>query len=501
MPGPTFNVLFEGVTPSPAREVAAQAILHESPRRVYMPAAGRFGATEALVKAGYPSRQIYCSDIGLFSSLIGYLADPDRSIDQLGITFHGAGERLADAHPPEDEFDLAALTMVAMKYDQLLTKHQYGMNLRRELLSQALKYRARLRDRIQRLVEGLGPVRYEIADLRTPTEDESLVNEPSFALYMNPPGYSPTAYAKMFPTESVHWTQGQVPSTPWDQDAAKAMYERMAAAPMLAVLYSINAKDVPDEWTRLLAVSRPGGRVDYIISNRDIPITQSLTVHTQTGGGQPRIFEVYAEQEITAESELEFVEIDRPTAMYYRDLFVHRLGTTQSEWYLGMLIDRRLVTVMGLNRQRYMHFLSGYVKETFGISVTSQRYKRIGSLFMEALTTTAFRDWMRIHGRYGIREMLGIETTSLTRHEVSKIDRKIMRMVSKEKLPNGMWKLQYQADLRDESFADVLQRWLATQAQHRRDQKPADAPEQRMSRADRKRARRAADQAVNAVNT
>lgn len=498
MPGPTFNRMFESVTPSPAREVAARAILSISPTRVVMPAAGRFGATEALVKAGYPARQIYCSDIGLFSSLIGYLADPDLRLDDLQLTFRGTGLHLVEEQPPEDDVDMAALVMVVMKYDQLLTKHQYGMNLRREVLSQAQTYRAGLRSQLTTLLEGVGPIHYEIADLREPTNDETLMADEHAALFLNPPGFSATSYNKLFPGESVQWGSGKVPTEAWDEDAATALYEKLTDAPLLSVIYSINAKNVPDSWTRLLAISRPGGRVDYIISTRDVDMSQSLTLHSQTAGGQPRIFEVYADQEITPDSELEFVEIDRPTAMYYRDLFVHRLGTTQSEWYLGMLVDGRLVTVLGLNRQRFMHFLSGYVKETFGISVTSQRYKRIGSLFMEALTTTSFRDWMRLHGRYGIRKMLGIETTSLTRHEVSKIDRKMMRMVAKEQLPNGMWKLQYRADLREESFNDVLARWLETQAQHRRGQKAAETAPTKLSRADRRKLNRGVVHPVNA---
>jgi len=488
---PTFNVIFEGVTPSPAREVISEAIQQARPDTLIMPAAGRFGAIEAAIKGGFPAERVYASDISLFSSIIGYLADPSKTIDELGITFLGTGQRFAEGMDAADPFDVAAAAMIAVKYEQLKPKHQYAMNLRRELFYNRDKYRARVRSELMELVTGLGPVHYEIGDLRDAVRPHR--EDATAAFYVNPPGYSAEAYVRMLHAETLSWNR-QTPSEPWDKAALAMLYGEFTDAPMLAIAYSINGEFVPDSWTKILAVDRKYERTDYLVANRPLAIAHTKVELTQTTGGTARIFEVYAEQEMTEDSTVEFVEIDRPTVMYYRDLFVHRLGTTQSEWYIAMLVDGRLVTVIGLNRQRFMHFKSGYVKETFGISVTSQRYKRIGRLFMLALTTTAFRDWMRLHGRYGIREMLGVETTSLTKHEVSKNDRALMKLVSREKLPNGTWKLQYRADLRDESFNDVLAKWLATEAHHTRSGEtvaPVGLPPAEGRRSRRKRSREA----------
>ena len=47
--------------------------------------AGRFSVVEAAIKAGVPPQNVFASDIGLFSSIIGYLADSSRKVDDLGI--------------------------------------------------------------------------------------------------------------------------------------------------------------------------------------------------------------------------------------------------------------------------------------------------------------------------------------------------------------------------------------------------------------------------------
>jgi hypothetical protein len=489
----TFNIIFEGVTPSPAREVVSEAIQRAKPEILIMPAAGRFAAIQAVVKSGFPADRVHASDISLFSSIVGFLADPSKSLEELGIIFIGPGELFAEGLS-NDPFEIASAAMIAVKYEHLRPKHQYGMNLRRELFFNRLAYRETLRKELVELVTGIGPIHYEIADLR-----EAILphrDDPGAACYLNPPSNSPEATVRLLAFQNLRWNR-QTPSEPWDKAAQAQLYRDLTDAPMLAIVYSVNAAMVPDSWTRILAVDRKYERTDYLVANRPLPIAHTKVELTQTNQGTARIFDVYADQEITPDSVLEFVEIDRPTVMYYRDLFVHRLGTTQSEWYIAMLVDGRLVTVIGLNRQRFMHFKSGYVKETFGISATSQRYKRIGRLFMLALTTTAFRDWMRKHGRYGIREMLGVETTSLTKYAVSKNDRALMQLVSREQLPNGTFKLQYRADLRDETFHDVLVHWLATESQHTRSGESATssvpAREGRRTRRERSRQARAAE--------
>ena len=82
--------LFLGVTPTGARNYVADKVASlEKP--FFDACAGRFTVVEAAIKAGISPQNIYASDIGLFSSIIGYLADPSKKLDDLGI-------RIVDPH-------------------------------------------------------------------------------------------------------------------------------------------------------------------------------------------------------------------------------------------------------------------------------------------------------------------------------------------------------------------------------------------------------------------
>ena len=74
--------LFLGVTPTGARNHVASQIAALG-RSFYNACAGRFSLVEAPIKAGIPPRNIHASDVGLFSSIIGHLADPSCKLDDL----------------------------------------------------------------------------------------------------------------------------------------------------------------------------------------------------------------------------------------------------------------------------------------------------------------------------------------------------------------------------------------------------------------------------------
>ena len=104
-----------------------------------------------------------------------------------------------------------------------------------------------------------------------------------------------------------------------------------------------------------------------------------------------------------------------------------------------------------------------------GITVSSKRYSRLGKMFMEMMTTSEFYAWTKRHTRQGIRKALGIQTTSLTKHPEGKTDRGVMKVVKREALSGGTWRLVYEARWRDESYKDALARWIKKHGGKRRD--------------------------------
>src|SRR5256885_6870816 len=76
--------IFLGVVPRGARNYVAEQIVRLD-RPFFNACGGRFSVVEAAVKQGFPAANVHASDIGLFSSIIGYLADDSKRLEDLGI--------------------------------------------------------------------------------------------------------------------------------------------------------------------------------------------------------------------------------------------------------------------------------------------------------------------------------------------------------------------------------------------------------------------------------
>src|SRR5207248_2131295 len=93
-----------------------------------------------------------------------------------------------------------------------------------------------------------------------------------------------------------------------------------------------------------------------------------------TGFGDVRRLPIYDDHEITAAS-----LVGLPTALYYRDLFVHRLGATTADRGFLLLVDGQVMTAFGIFIQDFLQFRTRYLPEMFGITRSSRRYKRLGN--------------------------------------------------------------------------------------------------------------------------
>jgi cytidylate kinase len=70
--------------------------------------------------------------------------------------------------------------------------------------------------------------------------------------------------------------------------------------------------------------------------------------------------------------------------------------------------------------------------------------------------------------RLWLHEPAGIQTTSITVHEEGRTDRSALKVVSRDKLDDGRFRIVYRADFRDDSFTDVAVEWLKKHGERRR---------------------------------
>jgi hypothetical protein len=153
--------LFLGVTPTGARNYVADKVA--SLKKPFSnPCAGRFSVVEAAIKAGVPPQDIHASDIGLFSSIIGYLADPSKKLEDLGIRIL---DPALEARGITDQLEFAAHVMLILKLNQMKRTNLRGLYLREELRASWAKYRERVREELAALVESIKGIHYELADI------------------------------------------------------------------------------------------------------------------------------------------------------------------------------------------------------------------------------------------------------------------------------------------------------------------------------------------------
>lgn len=440
--------IFQGVTTSPSRDFVAHCILEAKPRKIYMPCVGRFAALESYVNHGGEKGLIYSSDISLFSSVIGYIADKRKDFNDLNIEIQGK------IHPETDSpIDIATATMLTLKYNQINPKNKYGQNIRREIRENLSFYYEDTKRQIEEFVTALEGVRYDIKDVWEVIE-EAAEDEGGF-LFLNVPTYK-GGYTKMFANEDIAWNKPSIPE--YDPNRYEEMMDILLNAKCKVLAYVQKSLDkVSEEWNVVFSQPHKIDRVDYIVANYDV---KNVYAHQKTMTKDPRMYPIYNEEEITEDSKISFVKADRDTALYYRDLFVHKLGMTQAEQYYLFLIDGRVVTSFGLDLREVLTRKSEHINEVFGISKSSKRYKRLGKLFMFCLTSGDMKRYLMTQTRFGINEPVGVQTTSITTYEEGKTDRSVMKLVHREKLKTGQFRLIYRADFRDDTFSDCVKHWL-----------------------------------------
>jgi hypothetical protein len=174
-------------------------------------------------------------------------------------------------------------------------------------------------------------------------------------------------------------------------------------------------------------------------------------------------FEVYADQEITEASVLSVVAVNAHTGLYYRDLFVHRLGTTNAEAHFLLLVDDRVITAFGIHTGLVMAGKIPDIVEVYGTTRTSARYRRISKLFELAISARDFRDRLLASKHFYFLRLYnpqGIRTTALTTNPNAGLYRGVMKEVSKVKLKDGAFKIVHRADFRDETWDQTIKLWL-----------------------------------------
>lgn len=163
---------------------------------------------------------------------------------------------------------------------------------------------------------------------------------------------------------------------------------------------------------------------------------------------------------ITVDSEVRLVAVPPSVGLYCRDMMAHRLGVTRAEFYVVMLIGGKLASVSGyMGRAWAINKMEGPF-EIFGFSVRVPVYPRLNKLHMMMLTSQAFVEL--VHKRYPgvvwpIREF---RTTCIAKGHELKENRGVLKLVSREKMDEGGFRLSYRQKYRPWDGTEALRLFL-----------------------------------------
>jgi Phage GNAT-like domain/Phage DNA Adenine Methylase-like domain 1 len=384
------------------------------------------------------------------------LADPSKKLDDLGIRVL---DPALDPKGVNDELDFAAYVMLILKLNQASETNLRGLYIREEILSSWGWLRHEMREQLAALVQSIAGIHYEIADI---WDVVSRVSQEDVAFYASVPHYA-RGYTKMFAAPNLKWNEPSIPE--FDPRTFPSLLEKLGNAKCAVFLCRRCQWDeeILPPWKKVYG--KPDGHhAVWIIANRP----GEARAENKTGFGEICKLPIYDDHEITPKSKFDVILVGLPTALYYRDLFVHRLGTTTADRGFLLLVDGQVITAFGIFIFDFLRFKTEYLPEMFGITRSGARYHRLGKLFMLLLTSGEMKKRLCDILKLWLHEPKGIQTTSITVHEEGKTDRGTLKLVSREKLDDGRFRIVYRSDFREDSFADVVGIWLKRHGERKR---------------------------------
>jgi len=457
------NKIFLGLTPKPFRLYLLNAFrkLQDQYPHLIVPCVGNFTIPSVAVKAGYKPKNIIASDISLFSSVLGVTAMKTSPMQALGVKF--LDPRIQELTKYQNTPLEPAAIIFAIKYAQLAKKQSYyNLSIIEEILLNEEKYIQKMQENIDNIISPLTHINYRMKDIIE--EFEENCNKENTIIFANPPAYK-GGYTRMFYLGDVlSWDSPEIKE--FDQETGyNKIYEILKRASALVIFFQYgNYPKELEDWV-IFGAEKNKDVVEYLISNKpeifkeNKWLAQKRKTYEIKPGNYPLLFENHI---ITRNSKITFIPAKNKIALYYRDLFAHKLGVVKSHIYYLILIDGYLFATLGfdpaINRTGYRT----YINEVFGFCVPNSRYPRLNKLMMMLILSEEFKNQMvrDFPNLMLFKPFDELHTTCITKYCELKINRGILKLVKRDKLPDGRYKLYYVSKFKRMSYQDCLINWL-----------------------------------------
>lgn len=434
----------------------ALSLFLEEHRRLYIPCCGQLSIAHVAIASGWKQEQIIASDVSLFTTVLGYYIT-QQSLEHLAI--HVDGE-------PVDPFDYAGvLYSIKLKTVAARSKHYYQQLLISDFVSRKNEHLAKLQESLTAF-DKLRGITYRLQDLFT--EASGAIDHPDNVIWLNPPGYY-KGYQKMYDTGgAIQWNEPVY--TEFHPDSSHDLLREMGEGKPARFLWCrYKTLNNLDKEYVVFADEKGGGKWEYMLCNHheELASIKKLGCSSSEASVSHNWKLLRADQEITTSSSVAFKKVDKRTALYYRDLLIHKLGVTNAPINYLLVIDESVAGVVGtMAGQCYegklRNSFDGYVEECYGMTVYTKHYPYLNKLLMMLIKSEEF---LRQYDTF-LFKPLGIDTTCLCQYPELKINRGIYKLTSREyKKKTGIYKLRYRGEKTPQNYKEVLAEWLRRYAQ------------------------------------
>lgn len=436
--------IFLGNTPSNARAYLLSSFSRLKDKHLVIPCCGQFSIAFCAIQAGFSPRQIDCSDVSLFTTILGYYVT-QQPIESLEVKIDGEPFR---GTVPELLYAVKLHTMKAQ------SKHYFQRVFLTDLIERREAHLESLTKTLSRF-DQLKGISYRMADMNAVID--TALAEPENLLWVNPPGFT-KGYERMYNTGGViTWKEPEYTEFK-PQKGHDELREKARGAPALVVWYRPKTLTPEDEEFSVFTHQRSKATWDYVMCNRPddfklMSVPKKLRMESRSLAVMP------ADYEITKDSVIQFKKIKSVDALYYRDLFVHKMGNTQALHDCMLIIDGYVAGVVGFSSVEKISVdaFDAHTEEVYGICAPSIRHPKIGRLLMMLIKCNEF----------GLRQLdtlqfrtKGITTTCLSIHPEMKQHRGQYKLIRRDQQKDGSYKLRYQGDRTTQSYKEVLDEWL-----------------------------------------
>lgn len=458
--GNYYGELFYGVAKSHLRQISGLVLKEGKYDKIIYFCCGSFNIAKAAIHYGYKPNQIYCSDISVYSSLLGYLFSnkPISTMPNLLLS----EDIQKEVNGTSDEFTKVAIIMWNMRAINL-SKISYRKSELNAFVQEKETYVQQYIDKLKKEYEILGGINYEIQDI-----NDVLMDYGKNVCLVGFPPINTNDYEKIFDYKGA--VELEVDTKMFTPDMFPEMFNSSLTWESSFLAFTTHYFNEIDKKFIFAAKHNGNDQYDYLMFNHYDKLPDYLKnmlmankPKTYTPLKNVNIFG--AKDVIRPDSKITIIPIKSENALFYRGLWIHNLGTTSASSNYAMLIDGKIFGVVGIaDTSDLSKMKSDYVFLQYTASVNSEIYTNSIRLLEWCITSSDFKKLLyktlsQINRFYRIN---GMKTVSLTKHDYVKASKGIFQIIKKEHdKKTGLNKITEYTKYRKDSYNDCLKKYLS----------------------------------------